>query len=112
MADVQQRPDSCVSAGVHSRLRDAEGQTELQRRKWEAAAAPIATWSSYRWGAIALCSNEGNRFERRIRIFYSQQKRNQGKAPDFPATPPPGTRSAFSYFAPRSSALLGRHYEY
>ncbi|MQV36553.1 hypothetical protein GHK47_26640 [Sinorhizobium meliloti] len=37
---------------------------------------------SHSWGELP-CSIQGNRFERRLRIFYSQQKRNQGKAPDW-----------------------------
>ncbi|MDW9709766.1 hypothetical protein GOB44_07610 [Sinorhizobium meliloti] len=36
-------------------------------------------------GAQLPCSIQGNRFERRLRIFYSQQNGNQGKAPDLPA---------------------------
>ncbi|MDW9583914.1 hypothetical protein GOB17_30535 [Sinorhizobium meliloti] len=32
--------------------------------------------------AHSPCSIQGNRFERRLRILYSQRKWNQGKAPD------------------------------
>ncbi|RVP96949.1 hypothetical protein CN070_23920 [Sinorhizobium meliloti] len=36
-------------------------------------------------GAYSPCSIQGNRFERRLHIFYSQQGQNQGKAPDWSA---------------------------
>ncbi|RVG68172.1 hypothetical protein CN222_08850 [Sinorhizobium meliloti] len=66
---IERWPDTNRAAG-----RIGQGPLQLRSRRCHHLA-----------GAHSPCSIQGNRFQRRLHIFYSQQGQNQGKAPDWSA---------------------------
>jgi hypothetical protein len=69
-----------TAAARSSKPKNGPTQIELQRGTCCSSGRDV---SSSSWGALP-CSIQGNRFERRLGILYSQQNRNQGKAPVLP----------------------------